>query len=155
MSDEFPPSTTAYCSSCALCLAFTESRRGEKTITLEFARSTGQNTYDWGGKVGFELSVQEISGICAFLVTPWEQPISLIHGHSPNAKRLRVSQQEQSAFFSLSLGRAQYQIRLSPSDRYLFRNHLLSRLIELQPSLPPALHWRSLQQFSADMGGKR
>lgn len=152
MSNDFPASTTAYCKSCALCLAFTTSKTREKTITLEFARSVASRKYDWTSKVGFELSAQEMAEVCAYLIAPWGTAVEMIHGTGPQTKRLTVANQTKRVLFSMGLGPETYRIPLMASDVYLFRNHLLSRLVEIQPELPPALHWRSLQQFAADMG---
>lgn len=145
----FPPSTTAYSKSCALCMAFSMDESQNKTITLEFARSDAPRRYDWSNKVGFLLSINEMADLCAFLTHPWTDTYGFIHSSSNSGKKtLSVKNQSSSFLFTLVYSSITYRIPVSPSSIYLFRNHLMSRLIELQPDLPPALHWRSLKQLS-------
>lgn len=149
-SDEgFPPSTTAYSKNCALCLVFSADENLNKTITLEFALNTMGRRYDWSKKIGFRLSVNEMADLCAFLTYPWTDKLDFIHGSPDTAKKtLSVKNQKASVLFTLVYSGITHRIPVAPSAIYLFRNLLMSRLVDVQPDLPPALHWRSLKQLS-------
>jgi len=150
---EFPPSVHAYCRSSALCVSFAIDRGEKPTVVLEFAEKGHGSSYNWPEKLSFQLNQGELAELCAFLRKPWTSH-KWVHQSHPAAKALVIRHQAPNILFEISAGKRHVIVPVIPRDQYFIRNLLMSRLIEIQPSLPLAAHHESLDQLSHALARK-
>ena len=146
-SGEFPPSVHVYCRSAALCAGVAIDRSNRRTVVLEFARKGEGRSFDWNNKIAFQLSQGELAELAAYLRHPWASH-KWVHRPNGVVKGLEVSNQSPNILFELSTASARWRVPVIPRDQYYVRNLLLSRLFEIQSTMPTTAHYDSLAQLA-------
>jgi hypothetical protein len=137
-----------YGRTAAVCFNASLTRHGERTVTIDIAAARAEGGYQWQEKTQFQCSPGELAELTAALFHPGVA-LRLVH-HSSAVKTLAVTYQAPSILIALSQGPHVLRVPVRPSDQFLVRNFLLSRLAEAQ-RLPPAVVLRSLEVLAAQL----
>jgi hypothetical protein len=130
-----------YGRSAAVCAVSTETRRRDRTITLEFAAAQNDGTYAWHEKDLFQLAPGELAELTALLFRP-SKALRFVH-RSSALKTLTLTYQAPHYLLSLTVGSVTRRVPVRPADQFQLRNFLLLRLAVAQ-ALPPLVVLQSL-----------
>ena len=137
-----------YAKSAALCFNWSETRQGERTITIDVAPALGESGYAWRDKAQFQLTVGELAELTALLLHPGRS-LRFVH-QSSSLKTLTLTYQAPTCLFSLAIGPRGLRVPVGPIDQFLVRSFLIARLAVTQ-GLPAALVLRSLDVLASQL----
>jgi hypothetical protein len=136
-----PSCLHVYGRSAAVCTVCTETRRRDRTITLEFAGAQDDGTYAWHEKGLFQLAPGELAELTALLFRP-SKSLRFVH-RSSALKTLTLTYQAPNYLLSLTVGSVTRRVPVCPADQFQLRNFLLAR-VAIAQALPPSVVLQSL-----------
>lgn len=111
-------SVHVYGSGAALCFEPDQTRRGDHTIALDAARSTGPRAYDWGGKIRLQMTQAELPVVAGVLLGRIAKCEYGNHGPE-NDKGFSLENQDGKIFARVfAKGKSPCAVPIGPEDAY-------------------------------------
>lgn len=128
-------SVHVYGSGAALCFEPDATRRGEHTIALDAARSTGPRAYDWGGKIRLQVTQAELPVVAGVLLGRIAKCEYGNHGPE-NDKGFSLENQDGKIFARVfAKGKSPCAVPIGPEDAYRVTALVVRQLRENAPWL--------------------
>jgi hypothetical protein len=135
----------------AVCFSHDRNRRGEPTVTLEFARADGVGGYDFRRKVAFQCSHAEFAELTAVL---WYPGAALTRTHRSSAlKTLTLRYAPPNVLVELQAPGGALTVPIAPGDQHFLRTWLLQHLARVQAA-PPSVVLHSLRLLAEQLRGE-
>ena len=128
-------SVHVYGSGAALCFEPDQTRRGDHTIALDAARSTGPRAYDWGGKIRLQMTQAELPVVAGVLLGRIAKCEYGNHGPE-NDKGFSLENQDGKIFARVfAKGKSPCAVPIGPEDAYRVTALVVRQLRENTPWL--------------------
>ena len=126
-------SVHVYGSGAALCFEPDQTRRGDHTIALDAARSTGPRAYDWGGKIRLQMTQPELPVVAGVLLGRIAKCEYGNHGPA-NDKGFSLENQDGRIFARVfAKGKSPCAVPIGPEDAYRVAALVVRQLRENAP----------------------
>ena len=128
-------SVHVYGSGAALCFEPDQTRRGEHTIALDAARSSGPRAYDWGGKIRLQMTQAELPVVAGVLLGRIAKCEYGNHGPEHD-KGFSLENQDGKIFARVfAKGKSPCAVPIGPEDAYRVTALVVRQLQENTPWL--------------------
>jgi hypothetical protein len=133
----------------AVCFSQDHNRRGEPTVSLEFARADPGGGYAFAQKIAFQCSRGELAELTSVFVYPGPE-LKLTH-RSSVLKTLAVRYRAPVMLVEMQAPGGVLAVPISPADQHFVRTWLLQRLASVQAA-PPSIVLCSLRLLAEQLG---